>query len=359
MRNLATIRKIGSITPIEGKDRIVLARVDGWQVIVQKNEFQPGDLCIYVEIDSVLPEKPEFEFLRKRGFRIKTIKMGGVLSQGICFPLSILPSGDYKEGDDVTEVLGITQYAQTMDVEPQEPQKNTKKYPAFLMRFKWFRRLVLRPKKKNSSGFPFFVSKTDEVRIQNAPYLLENKTPFVFTEKVDGQSGTFTLERKVVGHIFKHTEFVYSVCSRNRRIPVPDNTSYWLVSHRYDIEDVLKRMIGTRDWIAIQGECIGPKIQGNKYGVAMCDLYVFNVITPDGRMGTLEAKDYAEAFGLKFVPIVNPSAILPDTVDEMLALADGTSELAPCLREGLVCRSMDGCISFKAVSNAFLLKWGE
>lgn len=91
MRTLASIKTISDILPIESKDRIVLAMVDGWSVIVKKDEFHIGDSCVYVEIDSVLPEKPEFEFLRSKNFRIKTMKMAGVISQGICFPLSILP----------------------------------------------------------------------------------------------------------------------------------------------------------------------------------------------------------------------------------------------------------------------------
>lgn len=86
MRQLASIKVISDITPIEGKDRIVLATVDGWRVIVKKDEFRIGDKCVYIEIDSVLPEKPEFEFLRKNNFRIKTMKMAGCISSGICFP---------------------------------------------------------------------------------------------------------------------------------------------------------------------------------------------------------------------------------------------------------------------------------
>lgn len=96
-----------------------LRSIDGWSVIVKKNEFQVGDKCVYCEIDSVLPEKPEFEFLRNKNFRIKTMKMGGVISQGICFPLSILPESEYKVGDDVTDIMGVKQYEPTMDREPK------------------------------------------------------------------------------------------------------------------------------------------------------------------------------------------------------------------------------------------------
>ena len=187
-RSLAHIEEIKNIHPIDGKDRIVLAEVLGWTVIVQKSDFNIGDKVIYVEIDSVLPEKPEFEFLRSKNFRIKTMKMAGCLSQGICFPLSILPQNrKYNIGDDVTDIIGITQYEPTMDDDKgviQKEIKSTKHYPKFLMRWKWFRQLVL--PKKQAKGFPDFISKTDEMRIEGCPHYLLDKTPVVVSEKVDG-----------------------------------------------------------------------------------------------------------------------------------------------------------------------------
>lgn len=177
MRTLASIKEIAALHPIEGKDRIELAVIDGWSVIVKKNEFQVGDRCVYCEIDSVLPEKPEFEFLRNKNFRIKTMKMGGVISQGICFPLSILPESEYKVGDDVTDIMGVKQYEPTMDREPKslgETQLDSKKYPKWLMRSKWFRKLVRLYDKRGSKAFPAFVHKTDETRIQNIPFILRN-----------------------------------------------------------------------------------------------------------------------------------------------------------------------------------------
>lgn len=197
MRKLASIKIISDILPIEGKDRIGLAIIDGWSVIVQKDQYEAGGKCIYVEIDSILPEKPEFEFLRKNNFRIKTMKMAGVISQGICFPLSILPEkkGGYEVGEDVTDVIGIKQYEKTMDREPAVENSSQKKvkYPHFLMRMSWFRKLVL--PKKADKGFPTFISKTDETRIQNMPYILKDKREWIATEKIDGQSGTFCLVR--------------------------------------------------------------------------------------------------------------------------------------------------------------------
>lgn len=372
-RKLATVRRVSGIQPIEGKDRIVLATVDGWHVIVKKDEFNVGDLCVYCEIDSVMPQRPEFEFLAKTNYRIKTMKMGGVISQGICFPLSFIPPvhnkeagtftfGGYQEGDDVTEVLGVTQYVPTMDVErPSSAKKPSvpKWYKPF-MRIPFMRKLWFRLHKKTGNrDFPSFISKTDETRIQNAPFMLKDKSPYVVTEKVDGQSGTFALVRHRSRIPFLKDRFEYIVCSRNCRLPEKDSSSYWSVSEKYHIESVLHTLICDHDWVAIQGECIGPGIQKNKYGLSDYALCVFNVIYPDSRLGSMDAKCLVEYCGMSFVPIIDPEFVLPDTVDEMVAYADGKSKLADTLREGVVVRSRDGKQSFKAVSNAFLLKWNE
>lgn len=256
MRQLASIKRISDVYDIEGKDRIGLARVDGWTVIVQKAEFKPGDLCVYVEIDSVLPEKPEFEFLRSKDFRIKTMKMAGCISQGICFPLSILPEGNYEEGQDVTDLIGVTKWERpdATDVREQATKKPTKKFPKFLMRMKWFRQLVYKPgKHREAKAFPDFVSKTDETRIQNAPHYLSLDTEWVITEKIDGQSGTFAVVRKK--GFFKNTyEFV--VCSRNVRLFNKDSSSYWTVAEKYKLKEVLTTLVDRLnvDWVAIQGE---------------------------------------------------------------------------------------------------------
>ena len=155
------------------------------------------------------------------------------------------------------------------------------------------------------------------------------------------------------------TKYEYIVCSRNLRLGSKDNSSYWKVSDKYQIENALKNMIGDREWIAIQGECVGPKIQKNKYGMSDCDLYVFNLLSPAGRVDSIRAKSICENKGFNFVPIVEDHVILPKSVDEVLAYAHGKSKLADTLREGIVFRSRDGKQSFKAVDPEFLLKWSE
>lgn len=356
MRKLASVQRISGVSPIPGKDRIALARVEGWQVVVNKADFDVGDLCVYVEIDSILPEKPEFEFLRPKGFRIRTIKLGGALSQGICFPMSILPPGGYAVGDDVTDILGVTKYEPPAEPEPPAPKK-APRYPAFLMRFAWFRRLV-QPKKLDAS-FPSFISKTDEIRIQNIPEILENtEKSWVLTEKLDGTSASYALARQKRKLPFLPDKFEFYVCSRNRRLPEPDASVYWEMAGKYRIRDALRDMIGDYDWVAIQGECLGPRIQGNKYHMKSNDFYVFNVIYPSGRLASTLGKIRCEERGLKFVPLLDCRP-LPPTVDEVLAIAHGESQLAHVLREGLVCRSIDGKDSFKAVDPLFLLEHNE
>lgn len=361
MRKLASIRIISELVPIGGKDRILLATVDGWHVIVKKDEFKAGDKCVYIEIDSVLPEKEEFEFLRKSNFRIRTMKLGGVISQGICFPLGILPQrcfGEYEVGEDVTETLGIKQYEGTMDTEPKEIRHRSKrKYPKFLMRMGWFRKAVQR--KSGREDFPSFIKKTDEVRIQNIPEILKNKEQWIATEKIDGQSGTFCLVRHKAFLPFLKDRFEYMVCSRNCRLLTKDNSSYFTVSERYGIENILRKLIGNSEWVAIQGECIAPGVQGNKYKTETADLYVFNLVYPTGRLDSVSAREILSQYGMKFVPIISADYVLPDTVDEVLEYAHGKSALGNTLREGIVFRSTDGVHSFKAVDPLYLMKYDE
>lgn len=723
-RKLAHIEEIGWIKPIDGKDRIVLAGVLGWQVIVQKDMFSVGDKVIFCEIDSVFPEKPEYEFLRNKKFRIKSMKMGGVLSEGLCLPLSQLPESNYQIGDDVTELLGITQYEPDMDIEKNtiDPKAaTTSKYPKFLMRWKWFRDLVL--PKKEARGFPSFVKRTDEERIQNRIENLNMNIPWIATEKIDGclvgetliktdqgdirireivnhkmqvnvltynedtkqceykpiidwhkipatrdrykigvghkgkgnrpkfiectdnhmfltqrgwvradeltindtlkhysaaypneideiilgcllgdsslnansdtgdyrtvmfdhsikQQEYFEYKAKIFGswfirsknrisgygsemvrgqlvanlktwnllnelfpnngkkiitkeyvdkltpislafwymddgsicnreddnlgcrihintqgfsleehkilqealkrkfniestigdkdvykgyvlildventkkfcsliapyicksmkyklpkeyedmpcvfehfnldyfdsvvdtkivsiekvdvekekikyvfdleiadnhnyfaknilvhncsatyvlqvvkgkHFWNANRYEFTVCSRNMRLWEDDGSCYWRVVKKYNIEQVLYNLIGDNEWIAIQGECIAPKVQGNVYHVTEPDLYVFNVIYPTGRLGSLEAKELVEKQGMKFVPIISEEMQLQGkTVNEVLDIATGKSQLYDTLREGIVFRSLDGVHSFKAVSPEYLIKKG-
>ena len=357
-RKLASIQIIKNLEPIEGRDRIELATVEGWKVIVGKGDFKVGDRCVYIEIDSVLPDRPEFEQARKRSNRIRTMKMAGVYSQGIVYPLTILPNmiddhtisyNQYHEGDDVTELLGITKYDEYAGEEPKVGVSK-KKYNKFQLF--WYKLFGFPQKKKE--GFTSLVSKTDEVRIQNVPEALQNKEPVVVTEKVDGCSMTVTIENTFFGNKF-------NVYSRNLRIG-KDNSHYWKAVEMYGLQDRMELMLEELelDWLAIQGEVAGPSIQGNPYLLKDVDFYVFNIITPNGRWGTEQMVAYCYRYGLTPVPIIDTNYILPDTVDGMLQYATNKSLInSNVLREGVVVRSKDGQKSFKAVSPEYLVKHGK
>jgi len=354
MRQLATIRKIADIRPIEGADRIVVAQVDGWECVVQKDEFHPGDTVVYVEVDSIVPECPEFEFLRPRKFRVKTIKMRGQVSQGLVLPLSILPKGKYDVGMDVTDKLGIKKYDPQLQQEMALAENKTKqnKFVKFMMRFAWYRRLFAKSKRKG--GFPEWIVKTDETRIQNMPILFDTEkgkgTQFSVTEKMDGQSVTYFLRR------LSKRKFEFGVCSRNIRLGNPDSSSYWTVALKYDIESVLKKLIGQHDSIVMQGEICGTGIQGNKYHVGGYELFVFNLIFPDHKCTTAEIAELIAPHGLKTVPILEEGKVLPDSIAELVEYSKGNSIVRNAQkREGVVMRNVGRDISFKVINPDFLL----
>lgn len=354
MRKLASIRKIVDIRPIDGADRIETCIVDGWEVVCKKNEFKIGELIVYIEIDSILPERPEFEFLRERKFRVKTIKLRKQISQGLVLPLSILPSNrTYKEKDDVTEILGVKKYDPEGEKERQllTQKADNSKNPIikFLMRYKWFRKRYIKPKK---GGFPSWIVKTDEERIQNktAMFNIEKEagTEFTVTEKLDGQSVTYFLEK--IGR-----KYNFGVCSRNIYLKKPDNSSYWTVAKQLDIEGVLRSIIGKHNRIVLQGEIIGKGVQGNKYKIKGYDFYAFNLIYPDRKASTQEIFYTLQDCGIKTVPILDSHFKLKDSVSEMVTYAKGDSMLLKRKREGVVIRANNKDISFKVINAEFLL----
>ena len=344
-RNLATIRRIKEIKPIEGADAIELAVVDGWQVVVAKNVgHQVGDLVVYCEIDSFLPIEPEFEFLRKssykkmgdqEGFRLKTIKLRGQISQGLILPYSVIPiaqfatAADLPEGMDVSEMLGIVKY------EPPIPAQ-----------------LAGRVK----GSFPSFLRKTDEERIQNlekeyTEWTLSSKHQFYATEKLDGSSFTCYI---------KNGEF--GVCSRNMDLLETEDNTFWAVARKLDLENKL-RSFGKN--ICFQGEMVGSGIQGNHYNMKDQTVFFYNIFLIDEReyVGYDEFRNMLFDLDLACVPVLSYPFNFPadseaafPTVSALLRSAEGKSVLNDKVeREGLVIRSMDRTISFKAISNKFLL----
>jgi hypothetical protein len=357
-RKLASIQRIVELNSIKDADKIEVAKVLGWELVVKKNEFKVGELCVYIEIDSILPEKPEFEFMRERKFRVKTIKLRGQVSQGICFPLSILPPGNYNEGDDVTDTIGVKKYDPQAEAEKklmeQKLAVSNNKIHKFFSKYAWYRRLFFKPKK---SGFPAFIKKTDEDRIQLFPNICEKEKDTIFsvTEKLDGQSGTYFLIKNPKRFLFGK-KYIFGVCSRNLHLTKPDNSSYWTIARQYNIEEVLKSLIGDNQFVVLQGEIIGTGIQGNKYKVDGYDFYAFNLKYPDENVYTVTAAELLREYGIKFVPILDVNFKLKDTIKEMVEYAKGNSTLLPVLREGVVIRNYIKNISFKVINPDFLLK---
>jgi len=354
-RKLASIQIIKDLKPIEGKDRILQATVLGWTLIVGKDDFKIGDKCIYIEPDSVLDaNNPIFDQARKRSNRVKTIKLGGIYSQGIAYPLSILPENDWQEGDDVSSILHITKYDEYAgDDMPCRQVVKKNKYTKWQLF--WYKIFGFPKKKENE--FPSLVSKTDETRIQNVPDALKYKEPVVVTEKVDGCSMTAIIEH--TGFLLPKEKF--TLASRNRSLE-KDNSHYWRIAEEYDLQERMSLMLEEwgSPWLAIQGEVAGPAIQGNPYKMKELDFFVFNIIDPSGRWSTEKMAEWCYRYGLSYVPILDTNYILPDTVDDMLKYATGPSLLNPeVLREGVVIRSKDGQKSFKAVSPEYLVKHGK
>ena len=333
-RKLASIRIISDIQPIEGADMIELSIVDGWKVVVAKNAgHKVGDMVIYCEIDSFLPIKDEFEFLRKtsykkmsdgmEGFRLKTIKMRGQVSQGLILPMSVVEytNVQFEVGMDVTNLLGITKY------EPPIPAELSGKVKGL---------------------FPSFLRKTDEERVQNltkeyGQYKLLGRK-FYVTEKLDGSSATFY-----------YKDGVFGVCSRNLELLETEGNTFWKVARELDLENKMKDF-GIN--ISLQGELIGEGIQGNPYKIKGQTVKFFNLFDIDLQVyHSLSHLDRALGImGLKMVPIVDEFFKLPETIETLLKYADNKSILNPKFnREGIVIRSNDRTISFKVISNKFLL----
>ena len=376
------MKKIEWVKPIEGANNIELIGVLGWVCVAKKGEFQTGNLAVYIEIDSKCPENDErFEFLANKKYKVKTMKLGKfkVISQGLALPLSLFPELDGKNiGDDVSKDLKIT-YSSEEDVKRKsnsiDPNakfkamaarhKNLakKKWFRWLMKREWGKKLLfffLGKKRDNPKEFPKWIVKTDETRIENAPFYLQNKNPWIKTEKLDGTSCTFAIDRQKKGK----DKFEFIVCSRNVRQAdknqecYHDSNIYWELADKYGIESVLTKLAieNNYDRVVLQGEGVGD-VQGNPYKFKENRLYVFNLIIEGNRVGTKEMADFCDGNNLLHVPIISTEYYLPKTMEEMKLEADGYSEINPKVRrEGYVYRSQDGQQSFKNVSREYLLK---
>jgi RNA ligase (TIGR02306 family) len=341
MRKLATIRKISEVAPIEGADAIEKVRVDGWWCVAKKGEFQMNDLCCYMEIDSLLPLRPEFAFMAKNGtkktlvdgvevegYRLRTIKLRGQISQGLALPLSALPdlakaltegAEGYRVDDNVTEILGIHKY------DPPIPACISGEIKGI---------------------FPGCIPKSDEERVQNSLDLLEQHKGKVFTvtEKLDGSSTT----------IFKFNH-EFGICSRNYEMKENDQNTIWRLAKQYDLPNTLP------DGWAIQGECCGEGIQKNSLKLNRQDIFVFYVFNIETREYLLlkDALEFVKNLGMKHVPVIDGHFVLDCSIETIIEMANGKSLLNQnANREGIVFRLDEAGdkISFKSISNHYLLK---
>ena len=332
MRKMASIRIVDGIAPIEGADAIETAVIGGWKVVIRKGEFVVGDRVVYCEIDSWIPTelapflskgKEPREFNGVKGERLRTIKLRGQLSQGLLLNLdNALPfTNSFQDGDDVSEVLNIQKWERPMNAQLAGMAKG---------------------------NFPSVIPKTDQERVQNLVKEIASAVNLQFevTEKLEGSSMTCYL-----------IDGVFGVCSRNLDLKETEGNAFWQVARKERIEENM-RECGDGDW-AIQGELIGPGIQGNIYKLSEPEFRVFDVynIQSGDYLMPVYRRALIERMGLKHVPVLLVDKDLGvGSVDEILQWADGASKIgAGPLREGIVFKQANGGMTFKAISNSYLL----
>ena len=323
-RELAYVVQIADVHPIEGSDNCECAVVNGWNIMVRKGTFQAGDKAVYFEVDSkVDTTRPEFAFLAKYNGKVKTQRYtfggkGNFISQGLIMPLTDF-GFDAEVGEFLTTKLGVTYYDPEDNIRKDVGvsaydkmlQRNTKffnkKFFKWLMRFSWGRKIcffLFKNRGVRNTAFPTkfpYIKVTDEERIENAPTYLGDRGPWVVTEKLDGTSSTYILERK-------GKKFEFYVLSRRVRQLTPnqkcyhENNIYWEMAEKYQIEKHLKDYLRERpelSYVALQGESVG-NVQGNPLKLKENDLYIYNFITSDiGRWETAEAYEMIHCWGMK------------------------------------------------------------
>jgi RNA ligase (TIGR02306 family) len=338
-RKLASVRKISSILEIPDADNIELAKVDGWQVVVKKNEFNVGELVVYFEIDSWLPTKlapfltkegkEPHEFEGILGERLRTVKLRKMLSQGLILPITGLEHCNIMEGLDLTEVLGIKKWERPL---PAQMQGQAKGY------------------------FPQFLRKTDQERAQNLVMEIadsfDNDEQFEITIKLDGSSLTAYYNNGEIG-----------VCSRNLELKLNEENAgniFIKTCVKTNLLEALK-ILGRN--LAVQGELMGEGIQGNREGLKEHQIYVFDIfdideqvyLTPSDRVKLVSQLEDLGFTGDHCPILADATCLESKSIDDLLLAAEGKS-LNHAVREGLVYKRLDGKFSFKTIANNFLLK---
>lgn len=374
-RQLVTIRSVSEIKSIPNADNIELAIVDGWQCVVKKGEFKPGDMGIYFEIDSFIPMgKPYFEFLRKDarewrgvlGTRIRTIKLRGQISQGLLLSSNTIPSplplleGQYL--DNLEKFFSVVKW------EREELQQEVRRdhWFDYVIRFftpKKYRPIVfdfiyskfLKRKGRGLSSFPSFIRKTDEERIQNIiNSKLGSNDLYEVTTKMNGSSMTIYVK-----------DGKFGFCSRNVKLGIGDGSRFSQIVEKYSLNTILPIILGTRN-LAIQGELCGPGIQGNYEELSELEFFIFKVWHIDEQRylipcekSSLVEELKSKGWDCKIVPSLGVVSLeLFKSINDYLHFAEGPS-LKAKLREGVVFQHVEGTDGFKVISNSYLLKGGD
>lgn len=395
-RELCYVVNIDAIEPIVGSDNCEAVVVGGWKIMTRKGTFQVGDKAVYFEIDSKVPAREPYMFLSGKHFKIKTQKYtfggkGNFISQGLLMSFEDFgwDTNKYEVGDFLTVELGVVYSVEEDNKRKSNITKYDKMYQRHLGLFKkhkFLRKMfksnlgkrvlfIFLGKKKDSvNGWPIGkfpgVSKTDQERCENMVWVLEDKTPYIVTQKCDGSSGTFILEKKPFG------KYEFYVCSRNVRMFKPeqkcfygDENYYWDVAIKYNIRDKMEKYLKEtgNSFVCWQGEICGPKIQNNPHNLKDLHLYLFHMTdAKNGRFDIRDAKKIWDKYEMESVPIINENFILPDDFEDFKKSADGyyNKEVceghSDCLREGFVYyKTTDPNFSFKNVSREYLIKRGQ
>lgn len=402
-RELAYVVIIDGIEPIEGYDRVEMAIVGGWHIIVQKNQFKVGDPAIYFEIDSLVPSDKEcFAFLEKRKYRIKTLKMCGTISQGLLMhaedfgwknaidadghPL-IYDANDnsrfwYADGEDrfLTKELGVTYYSAEDRARKGNPVDKYKvmaqrrpnifkrKWARWFMRREWGRKVMyffFGAKKKKENNWPSHIcAKTDVERVQNMMWVFKSHKTYVASEKVDGSSMTVACEPKKFGFGYN-----YYVCSRNvvfkdeNQKCFYDDNIYFEMYKKYNLQEIITRILVDYKLpnVALQMEVYGDKVQKRDYSIKEHRVAVFHVVSGGRKLNMDMAMEICEKYGLPHVPIVDDNYELPETIEELQEFVEGApSALDGKPREGIVFYDKEtGQEYFKFVSPNYLLKYHQ
>lgn len=384
-RALAYIVTVDEIKSLPNYDRVEYARTNGWWCVVQIGDFKVGDRAVYFEVDSKVPKDDmRFKFLEPKKYRIKTQKMCKVISQGLLMPIGLFPElEEMKVGTDVTDILGIKYWVAEDNERKSNKSNPNAKYIAMaqrhkklfkkplvkkIMKYKSGRKIMFAlfgRKKDNPLKFPThfpFVKPTDEERCENIPWVLGYQNPLTITEKLDGTSSTYILERK------GKKKFEFYVLSRRVRQRTPDQKCfhdkniYWEMALKYNIEQHLKDYLIDNPactYVCIQGESVG-NVQGNPLKLKEDDLYIFNFIRSDiGRLPSVDGKKIIESWNMKFVPILDTEYYVPKDMETFKKYATAKSVVNPdVMREGVVLRDPTNDFSFKNVSREYLLKHG-